>query len=87
MSCSGNHDIRAAADSGKVARMGMAHRDGRVARREHGSDRASDHERTPHDDNVGAIELNNVMVEQLNHRFRRAGGIARTRTCKRGQKR
>ena len=67
--------------------MRMARRHGRIARRKHGGNGTTNHQRPTDDRNLGPIQLNTVMVQQRQHGLGRAGSKALATTRKRGKQR
>ncbi len=82
-----DHHVSTATDSRKIARVGMTGRHGGVASGEERRNRSANHERTPNDRHLGAIELHPVMVEGGDDGLGRARGKAGTTAGKRGKKR
>ena len=83
----GNHNVGSTALGSKVARMRMARRHGRIARRKHGGNRTPDHQRAPDHSNLCSIQLNAVMIQQSKHGFGCAGGKTLAAPRKRGEQR
>ena len=83
----GNHNVGSTALGSKVARMRMARRHGRIARRKHGGNRTPDHQRAPDHSNLSSIQLNAVMIQQSKHGFGCAGGKTLAAPRKRGEQR